>query len=146
MSGSHEFQEQPYIVIFYLGHGCLHCAEQLQAFGPRYEDFHKHGIEMIAISTDGDDGLKVSIANYDGDMPIPLVSNEDLDVFKAYRAFDDFEKLPLHGTFLVDGDGKIRWQDISYEPFMDHEFLLNESLRLLDKPRLPDTDADVTSR
>ena len=27
--GSADFPGQPYLVIFYLGHGCLHCAEQL---------------------------------------------------------------------------------------------------------------------
>ena len=27
---------------------------------------------------------------------------------KAYRAYDDFEKMPLHGIFLVDGKGLVR--------------------------------------
>jgi hypothetical protein len=64
-------------------------------------------------------------------MPIRLASDEPMNVFKKFRAFDDFEDQPLHGTFLVDGAGTIRWQDISYEPFMDHEFLLAEAKRLL---------------
>jgi hypothetical protein len=38
----------------------------------------------------------------------------------------------LHGTFIVDGDGFVRWQDINYEPFMDTDFLLKEATRLLD--------------
>jgi len=54
-----------------------------------------------------------------------------LEIFKAFRAHDDFESQPLHGTFLIDAKGKIRWQDVSYEPFMDVEFLLKESKRLL---------------
>ena len=61
----------------------------------------------------------------------PLVANTELDVFKAYRAFDDFEGIPLHGTYLIDENGLIRWQDVSYEPFMNPEFLLKESKRLL---------------
>ena len=52
-------------------------------------------------------------------------------MFKQYRAYDDFEKQPLHGTFLIDRVGLVRWQDISYEPFEEVEFLLNESKRLL---------------
>ena len=64
-------------------------------------------------------------------MAIPLVANPELDVFRAYRAYDDFEKKPLHGTFLIDAAGLVRWQDISYEPFMDADFLLKESQRLL---------------
>ena len=51
--------------------------------------------------------------------------------FKAYRAYDDFEDMPLHGTFLIDGEGLIRWHDISYEPFLEPDFLLDEAKRIL---------------
>ncbi len=44
-------------------------------------------------------------------------------VFKNYRAYDDFEKMALHGTFLIDGMGKMRWQNIGFEPFMHVKFL-----------------------
>jgi hypothetical protein len=52
-------------------------------------------------------------------------------VFKSYRCFDDFEGQPLHGTILVDSQGRIRWQDIGYEPFMEIDFLMDEAKRLL---------------
>ena len=42
--------------------------------------------------------------------------------------------MALHGTFLIDEQGLVRWQDISYEPFMDHEFVLTEAQRLLALP------------
>ncbi len=129
--GSDDFIGQPYIAIFYLGHGCLHCAEQLQAFGPRVADFEKNGIKMIAISTDDQNGLLKSIEDAGTGSPIRLASDAEHEIFRKFRAFDDFENQPLHGTFLIDGMGKIRWQDISYQPFMDHQFLLAESERLL---------------
>jgi peroxiredoxin len=129
-----QYQGQPLIVIFYLGYGCLHCAEQLQAFAPMTDEFEKAGFKLIAISTDDTAGLKMSLANYkDGQFPFPLVSNADLDVFKAYRTYDDFEGQALHGTFVIDGDGRVRWQDISYEPFMDPKFVLDEGLRQLQR-------------
>ena len=87
---------------------------------------------MIAISTDDPKTLKQSIENYDEvGLPIPLVSDASLNVFKAFRVYDDFEDQPLHGTFVIDGNGKVRWQDISYEPFMDPSFVLAEAKRLL---------------
>ena len=90
------------------------------------------GIELIAISTDDAAGLKQSIDNYqDGPIPFPLVTDAPLEVFKAYRCYDDFEKQPLHGTFFIDGQGLVRWQDISYQPFEDTKFLLGEAQRLL---------------
>ncbi len=129
---SSKFAGKPHVVIFYLGHGCLHCAEQLNAFGPKVPKFKEAGIDFVAISSDKTEDLAKSIENYNGVMPFTnLVADPDLNVFKKYRAFDDFENVPLHGTFLIDGNGMVRWQDISYEPFMDHEFLLKEAKRLL---------------
>ena len=127
-----QFKGRPVVVIFYLGYGCLHCAEQLEAFAPKTEEYKKAGIELIAISTDDPEQLTKSHEQYrEGDFPFPLVSNEKLDVFKDYRVFDDFESQPLHGTFLIDGNGLVRWQDISYEPFNEPEFVLKEAQRLL---------------
>ncbi len=129
-----QFDGKPVIVIFYLGHGCLHCAEQLQAFAPKMDEFLDSGIELVAISSDKREGLKKSIDSYGSEpLPIRLLANSELSVFKKYHAYDEFEEQPLHGTFLIDQHGKIRWQDISYEPFMDPDFLLAESERLLNQ-------------
>lgn len=125
------YQGKPVVVIFYLGYGCLHCAEQLQKFAPAAQKYADAGIELIGISTDSQEDLKQSIDNYEGGMPFPLVSDQKLDVFKAWRVYDDFEQQALHGTILIDEEGLVRWQDISHEPFMDPEWLLNESKRLL---------------
>ncbi|WP_417848017.1 redoxin domain-containing protein [Thalassoglobus sp.] len=130
-----DYSGKPVVVIFYLGYGCLHCAQQLQAFAPETEKFKDAGISLIAISTDNQEDLKNSHENYGKEtFPFPLISNSELDIFKAYRCYDDFEQKTLHGTFLIDAKGEIRWQDISYEPFMDADFLLKESKRLLAQP------------
>ena len=129
-----DYRGKPVVVIFYLGYGCLHCAEQLAAFAPRMDDFADQGLNVIAISTDDQIDLEKSHKTYEEEgkaFPFPLVSNAKLDVFKKYRVFDDFEQQPLHGTFLIDGDGLVRWHDISYEPFNDPDFVLRESRRLL---------------
>ncbi|GAB4161236.1 MAG: hypothetical protein Tsb009_38510 [Planctomycetaceae bacterium] len=128
---------KPVIVIFYLGYGCLHCAEQLEAFAPKTKEFQQAGISLIAISTDNMSELKKSHANYKkGTFPFPLVSDAKMEVFHKYRVFDDFEKQPLHGTFLIDPSGRVLWQDISYEPFMDPNFVLTEAKRLLAQSRV----------
>ncbi|MDE0735679.1 MAG: peroxiredoxin family protein, partial [Pirellulaceae bacterium] len=132
-----QYRGKPVVVIFYLGFGCLHCAEQLKAFAPMTEEFKKAGVSLVAISTDDQKGLKQSIEGYDKAFPFPLVSDAKLDVFKAYRSYDDFEKQSLHGTFLIDEEGLVRWQDISYEPFMDPKFVLGEYKRLFGKEATP---------
>jgi peroxiredoxin len=128
-----DYAGRPVLVVFYLGYGCSHCLEQLNLLAPAAKDFQAQGISIVAVSTDSADGLHKTVpqAKQDGGFPFPLVSDESLKTFKAYRAYDDFEHMPLHGTFLIDGQGKVRWQDISYEPFTDLHFLLAESRRLL---------------
>lgn len=129
----HDYRGKPVVVIFYLGYGCLHCVEQLKSFAPKTKEFTDAGIELVAISSDAQSDLEKSIANcgIEGGFPFPLCSDASLNVFRQYRAFDDFEQTTLHGTFLIDANGFVRWQDISYEPFNDPEFLLKEAKRLL---------------
>ena len=131
-----DYRGKKVVLIFYLGFGCLHCAEQLQKFGPKTEDFKKAGFEILAVSSDLASDLTKSVENYCKDaegktFPFPLVSNEKLDVFKSFRCHDDFEGKTLHGTFVIDEDGFVRWQDISYAPFMDPDFVLQEGQRLI---------------
>jgi peroxiredoxin len=154
----YEYAGKPMVVVFYLGYGCLHCAEQLQAFAPLAKDFEEAGIELVAVSTDSVDDLKKAMEAYQGSVssvpsaatasavendsaqdaaafPFTLLSNHDLRLFQAYGCFDDFERQPLHGTFLIDKGGLIRWQETGAEPFKDAEFLLKEARRLLALPR-----------
>ena len=91
----------------------------------------------MAVSTDTVTGLKQTfpdVALSVKQFPFPLISDARLSIFKAYRAYDDFEETPLHGTFLIDGKAKVRWQNISYEPFTAVDFLLEEAERLLALP------------
>lgn len=136
-----QFRGQPVVVIFYLGAGCLHCAEQLQKFAPEADKFREAGFEIVAISTDKQDVLGDAYKDLEKGFSFPLVSDASLDVFKAWRCYDDFEKQTLHGTFIVDAAGKIRWQDISYEPFMDPDYLLKEGKRLLEQDKSPEPTA-----
>lgn len=126
-----DFNGKPVVVIFYLGHGCLHCAEQLQKFAPAAQRFRDAGFELIAVSTDKQETLSRAYEDLDEKFPFPLVADPELSTFKKYRCFDDFENQSLHGTFVVDGKRRIRWMDISYEPFMDPDFVLKEAKRLI---------------
>ena len=129
-----EYRGRPVVVIFYLGYGCLHCAQQLQAFAPKTKEYADAGISLIAVSTDSLDDLKKSHERFkqDGTFPFPLVSDDSFAAFKLYQAFDDFEKVPLHATYLIDGEGRIRWHDSGPEPFQSVDFLLKEAKRQLD--------------
>lgn len=134
LNSSSNLRGKPYVMILYLGFGCLHCTEQLKTFSPKLKAFKDAGIEVVAVSTEDAQSLSDGLKRFDGTMNIPLLANADLDVFKSFRCFDDFEGQPLHGTIFVDGQGRIRWQDIGYEPFTDADFLLDEAKRLMATP------------
>ena len=133
---SGEFKGKPTLLLFYLGSGCSHCIEQLNTFGPMAKEFEAAGINLIAVSTERPEDLHktYALAKDEDGFTFPVLADETLATFKAYRAFDDFETMPLHGTFLIDTDGLVRWQDISFQPFTQAKWLLTESKRLLALP------------
>ena len=118
---------RPRILILFLGFGCAHCVEQLQAFGPAADEFAAAGVDIVAIGDDPPQELASSVDAY----PFPILADPDYEVFHAFRCYDDFEDAPLHGTFLIDAQDRLRWFDVSYEPFTDTRFLLEETKRLL---------------
>ncbi len=135
-----DYKGKPVLVVCYLGSGCARCMEQLNVFAPLTAQFADAGIQIIAVSTDSASGLHKTFeqAKDAAGFPFPIVADADFGTFKAYRAFDDFERIPLHGTYLIDGDGFVRWQNISYQPFRDAAWLLTESKRLLTVPAVDD--------
>ena len=131
-----EFKGKPTVLLFYLGSGCSHCIEQLNTFGPMAKEFAHAGINLVAVGTERPEDLHktFALAKEEDGFTFPILADESLATFKAYRAFDDFETMPLHGTFLIDADGLVRWQDISFQPFTQAKWLLGESKRLLALP------------
>jgi peroxiredoxin len=125
-----DYAGKPVLVLFFLGSACDKCMEQVNAFAAESDGFKKAGIEIVAVSLDPQEQVKKMKA-----MPFPILANPDLKTFKSWKAFDDFEDMALHGTFLVDATGKLRWMDTGFAPFTDAKFVLGEALRLLSSER-----------
>ena len=127
--------DNPVLVLFYLGSKCQHCVEQLGKFTALHEEYQKAGITIVAVSTETGEEIRKACDDPKKNFPFVMLADPAKKAFKQYHCWDDFEGVPLHGTFLVDAKdrshGRIRWQDISFEPFMDAKFLLEESKRLL---------------
>jgi peroxiredoxin len=130
-----EFRGKPVIMLFSLGASCLHCQKQLEAFVKEKSQLADAGWVVLAISCDNRAALQKSLENYrPGPFPFLMLADPDLTVFQSYHAYDDFERIALHGTFLIDSDGFVRWNDVGSEPFMDVPFLIAEFKRLLSRP------------
>jgi peroxiredoxin len=146
-----DYKGRPVLLVFYLGYGCLHCAEQLQAIAQKQTEFAKRGIALVAISSDSIPALKKSLDRYKSEpsLPFQLVSDSSFDIFKKYHAYDDFESSPLHASILIDAAGKIRWTDVGPDPFMNIDFVLGEADRLfnpkhMEMPQEPSPVEPVT--
>jgi peroxiredoxin len=128
--------KKPTLFMFYLGHDCGHCVEQIQAFSKAAADFDKAGIQLVAVTIEPTPVAKNIRAKLnlksDAPLPFPILSDSSLAAFKAVRAHDDFENENLHATLLIDTSGKQRWQDVSWQPFSDTKFILAEAKRLLE--------------
>ncbi|MDI1310542.1 redoxin domain-containing protein [Prosthecobacter sp.] len=139
--------KKPTLFLFYLGHDCGHCVEQMQAFAKAAADFDKAGIQLVAVTLETPQaaaGIRAKLnLKPDQPLPFPILSDSSLESFKKVRAHDDFENENLHATILIDTKGQQRWQDISWEPFKDAKFALEESKRLLqlDRPSVSTAQA-----
>jgi peroxiredoxin len=119
------------LVIFVLGGKCAHCMQQLQLFGKEFDALKKLGVDTVAVSTDTAEATRALKNNADGvKFPMPMLADPKLESFKRYGAHDDFEGQPLHATFLIDAQGKVRFQRISADPFLDAEFIKAEAARV----------------
>ena len=89
---------------------------------------------ILAIAPEQGLELAKSHSLCDGDehrFPFPLLADPGMEIFRRYGAYDDFELMPLHGTCLISPDGKVIWQDIGADAFMEAEFHLEEAKRQL---------------
>jgi peroxiredoxin len=119
------------LVLFFLGGKCAHCMQQLQEFGKEYKALERLGVDTVAVSTDAAEATRMLKNNQEGvKFPMPMLADPKLDAFKRYQAYDDFEGQPLHGTFLIDAEGNVRFQRIAADPFLDVEFIKTEAARV----------------
>ncbi len=128
-----DYRGQPVLVVNFLGFGCVHCLEQLQAIKPLADRFEEAGIAIVAIGLQDPADLATSLGEDPTatGYPFPILCDSGLDQFRSYGAYDDFADTELHGTYLIDGEGKVRWSDISHLPFMEIEDLLERQQDLL---------------
>jgi peroxiredoxin len=119
------------VILFFLGGKCPHCMQQLEAFGKAIKDFAALEADLVAVGSDDRAATRALKENRDKiAFPMPLLCDPKLDVFKLYRAHDDFEGQPLHAIYLIDARGQVRYRRISAEPFLDVDFVKTELARV----------------
>lgn len=114
------------LLIFYLGEECPHCMEQLKLAEEHVERLAEVGTRVVAVSMDAVEEIATQQADFD----LTLLSDTDFQNARRFASYDDFEKIELHSTILVDATGRVHWARIGGEPFTDFAFLLEEAKKL----------------
>lgn len=136
----------PVVVVFYYGYYCNHCVSQLFALQDDIAKFRELGAEVMAISADTPDQTTEKFAKY-GQFTFPVLSDPDNKTAETFSIFAPAsggkkERL-LHGTFVIDRDGVVRWCHYGDAPFTANATLLVELAKL--QGRLPDETAKPTA-
>jgi hypothetical protein len=61
-------------------------------------------------------------------LPFLVLADANREAFRRYGCIDASDT-PLHGTFFLDRQGKVRWRNVGKEPYMDAERVLADLLR-----------------
>lgn len=132
---SAELAGRPRLVVFFLGFGCAHCVAQLADLDPIAREFRAAGIEVVTIGTDSVDQVRAAhqaaLENGVDPLHFDVLCDPEGDAFRRWGCWDEFGDEALHGTFFVDGEDRVLWQDVSLRPFEDSRWLLGECRRLL---------------
>jgi FtsP/CotA-like multicopper oxidase with cupredoxin domain/peroxiredoxin len=126
-----DFAGKPLVVVFFQGTACKHCLQQLQAIAKERQAFADAGIAVVAICPETREDLKEALKHKSAPA-LTILSDRDL---KAFQEFGCFDKQPLHGTFVIDPAGQVRWQNVGEQPFMDVDTILREAKRQAKGPR-----------
>ncbi len=102
---------------------------------PKAPKFREAGTEVVTIGTDDINQVKAArqsaLDNGVDPLHFEVLCDPKGEAFKQWSVWDEFEDEALHGTFLVDPEGRVLWRDVSARPFEESDWLLAESRRLL---------------
>ena len=131
--------EGPVVLVFYYGYHCDHCVSQLFALDKDLEKFHELGVKVVAISADSADLTRKRFKQY-GPFGFPVLADPGNQIAKKYEVYVESAKPGqegdlLHGTFVINRQGRIIWTNRDDSPFTENRTLLHELARA--ESRLP---------
>ncbi len=131
-----EVSKGPVVIVFYLGSTCTACVAHLVELDVAISRFDERGARVLAVSGDSPEFSMERIRKFGG-FRIPLLSDPDHAISSAYGAWkpipggDEGDGEALHGSFVVERDGLIRWAYLGNRPFDDIEAILTELAKAL---------------
>jgi peroxiredoxin len=124
-------RQGPTVLVFYLGSTCMTCMTHLTELDRAVPRFVARRAQILAISADTR-AFAAERARQYGDFQIPLLSDADRSAARSYgtcnagAGSETNQNRAQHGTFIVDGDGIVRWVHVGDLPFTNIEAILAE--------------------
>jgi peroxiredoxin len=123
----------PVVVVFYLGYYCNHCVSQLFDLNEDIDRFKELGAQVVALSPDAAEVTRERYKQY-GPFKFPVLADRGSKIAEAYGVFTPAkggktEDL-LHGTFVIDQQGIVRWAAFGETPFGHNPTLLYELAKI----------------
>jgi len=129
-----DYRGKDVILFFYPLDFTFVCPTELHAFQARLRDFHKRGVEVIAVSVDSkfshfawlttekkNGGIK--------GVTYPVVSDLNKSIAAAYDVLVEGAGVAYRGLFLIDKQGFVRHQVVNDLPLGRN---IDEALRMVD--------------
>jgi FtsP/CotA-like multicopper oxidase with cupredoxin domain/peroxiredoxin len=113
------YQGKKLLLVFSRGQECFHCREQIRKLEARAKDLAAAGLCVIVVVP-----IPAAQLPEKKSFPDAVLADGSLEAFRKYGCHDG---RALHGTFLIDTTGKVRWQSAGDEPYMDVDALLTEA-------------------
>lgn len=91
------------------------CPTEITAFNARYEEFVDQGADILGVSIDSIHTHRAWIRtprehNGLGELKFPLASDITKEVARNYEVLIEEEGVALRGLFIIDPEGKVRYQ------------------------------------
>ena len=98
------------VLLFYPGDETPICTRQMCSVRDRWPDYQATGAEVVGISTDSIESHRNFATHHE--LPLRLLSDPDGKVSMLYGARSLIPGKVARSVFVIDRDGKLRYQDV----------------------------------
>ena len=105
-----DYRGKVVVLLFYPGDETPVCTRQMCSVRDRWEDYQATGAEVVGISTDSVDSHRKFAEHHD--LPLRLLSDAGGKVSSRYGAKSIIPGRTARSVFVIDADGKLRYQDV----------------------------------
>jgi len=115
----------PQLVVLSKGFECVKCNAQIGLLNKRFSEFAERGLTVHVFVCDEEQALHEAVG--ESMAPLNFTADPKQSVFKAFLCDG---KNPLHGVFLIDKSGNIRWSQTGTHALLDLDQVVEKATEI----------------